>query len=125
MGFSVAVRNALLDHYFGKSTLTPPENYFVALTDSNGDEPAAGNYARVSTDSADWNAAASGDLTNANVITFPAPSGDWGTMSKAKLFDADSGGNELGSDDLTEPVEVLTTSAEPEFPAGYFHVKIN
>jgi len=125
MGLSESVRNAILNHYFGKSTLTPPSNYYVGLALSNGNEPSGGGYARVSTSSSDWNSASGGEITNANAITFPSPSGDWGTMAKAKLFDAASGGNELGEDDLTEPVEVTVTTAAPEFAAGTFHVKLN
>ncbi len=123
MGFSTAVCNALLDHYFGKSVLTAPANLYVALADSGGTEPSSGGYARVQTAPADWNTAAALEITNANAVTLPAPTGDWGTMTQAKLFVAASGGTAVASGDLTEPIEVLSGGTTPEFVAGSIHVK--
>jgi hypothetical protein len=108
----------MLDTYFGAGSV------WVGLTDVNDQEPAAGAYARMEMETSDWNAAAAGDLTNAVIVTFPAPTADWGTMSKAKLFSAASAGTELGSGDLTVAIEVENGAAEPEFLAGNLHVKL-
>lgn len=118
MGLSAAVRNAMLDTYFGTGSV------YAALTDSADAEPSGGSYARVEVETADWNAAASGELTNAVAITFPAPTGNWGTMAKGKLFSAASGGSELASGDLTVAIAVNAGGAEPNFAAGFFKVKL-
>jgi len=118
MGLSAAVRNSMLDTYFGAGSV------WLALTDSNGQEPAAGGYTRMEMETTDWSAASAGDLTNAVIVTFPAPTGDWGTMTKAKLFSAASAGTELGSGDLTDAVEVKNGDAQPEFLIGNLHVKL-
>lgn len=100
-----SLERAFLDHYFGKATLTPPANLFLALstttpTEAGGNftEPASGGYARVSTAPADWNAAtgtAPALLTNGNAITFPTASGTWSSgsnMTHWGLFTAAGGG---------------------------------
>ena len=118
MSFNVTVRNALLNHYFGKSVLTPPANYYVALVKADDSEPVGGGYARVETSSADWNAAAAGVIDNAVAITFPAPSGTWGSITKFKLFDAATAGNELGVGTLPYARDVTAVSPAPVFSIG-------
>lgn len=118
MGLSAAVRNSMLDTYFGAGSV------YAGLTDSADAEPAGGDYARVEVRTTDWNAAASGELANAVPITFPAPTGNWGTMAKGKLFSAASGGSELASGDLTVAIAVNVGGAEPEFLASAFRVRV-
>lgn len=104
-GFTDATEVALLDHVFGKSTYTPPSNWFLALstttpTEAGGNftEPSSGAYARVSTAPADW-AAASGTApavtSNGNAIAFTTASGTWSSgsnMTHWGLFIASSAG---------------------------------
>lgn len=118
MGFSLAVRNAFLGHYFGKSTLTPPANYYVALIKADDSEPVGGSYARVSTAPADWNSPAAGAVDNAVAITFPSPTGTWGSITKVKLFDAAAAGNELAVGDLPYARDVTAVSPAPVFAVG-------
>lgn len=123
MGLSTAVCNSILDFYLRGQSLTPPSTVYAALADANGTEPASGGYARVAVATSDWASASGGEIANTNAITFPAPTGDWGTMAKAKIFDAAMAGNELASGDMTEPVEVLAGGTTPSFIAGNFVVK--
>jgi hypothetical protein len=118
MGFSVDLRNALLDHYFGKSVLTPPENYFLALVTAGGNEPSSGGYARVSTAPADWNAAVAGVITNLSAITFPTPTGSWGSITKAKLFEVAENGTEKAVGDLPYARDVTSITPAPVFAPG-------
>lgn len=118
MGLSVAVRNGLLDHYFGKNSLTPPTDIYIALVKSNGEEPVGNGYARVQTDSDDWNSASAGVIDNSVKIIFPQPTGTWGTITHVKLFDAASGGNELGVSALPYSRDVTAINPPPEFAIG-------
>jgi len=100
------LENEVIDHVFGKGSYTPPTIYValftVAPTDvGGGTEVSGGSYARVATDSNDWDAAASGATANAGDITFPEATGDWGEVVAFALFDADTGGNMLYWGDLT------------------------
>lgn len=123
MGLAEAVCNAILDHYFGGEALSPPATVYAALADSGGSEPAGGGYARVAVASSGWDPGSGREIVNTAAITFPAPTGDWGTITQAKLFDAATAGTELGAGDLTEPVEVLSGGTTPEFIAGSVHIK--
>lgn len=101
-GFINSLERSVLDHVLNDGTYTPPTNWFVALSTTTPDEdganftePVGNAYARVSTAAADWNAAsgsAPAVKDNANAITFPTPSGSWGTVTHFGLFAASSGG---------------------------------
>jgi hypothetical protein len=99
--------NEILDHLFGKGNYTPPTIYVGLSTADPTDnasglaEPSGNAYARVSTAAADWNVASGGTLDNANDITFPEASGNWGTITHFALFDAASAGNMLAHGSLS------------------------
>ena len=114
-----------------------PSTLYVALytttpTDSSaGTEVSGGSYARVSVTSslANWagtQSAASttassgtgGTTSNNNVITFPTPSANWGTINGFGLCDASSAGNLLIYAALTTPKTVNNGDAAPSFAAG-------
>lgn len=125
MPFSTFWDNEMLDHLFGKGNYTPPAHIYVGLSkadptkDGSGvSEPSDGSYARVETDPADWDTAAASTIENINEITFPVPTGDWGTVTHGILYDAASGGNFLGYGELNEPKEILTGPDASNFPAG-------
>jgi len=103
MTFSDYLELKVLDHVFGKAAYTMPTAYIGLSTADPLDtgaglaEPTGGAYARVSTASTDWNAAASGAISNANAITFPAATASWGTITHFAIFDAATAGNLLAS----------------------------
>ena len=94
------LENKVLDAVTGKTafgTITCRVALFTAAPSDagGGTEVTGGSYARVTTAGADWNAAASGSVTNANAITFPTASASWGTITHFALMDAATGGNML------------------------------
>lgn len=109
MSFSQYLDKKLMDQLFKGTAYTWPTIYVALstanpLADNSGmAEPTGNNYARVATATGDWNACVlgTGQTSNANAITFPQASGSWGTITYFALFDASSGGNQLGAGALT------------------------
>lgn len=133
-GFTTAIEQDLLDHFFGKATFTPPSNYFVALLntlpfqdDGSGiSEVSGGSYARVSTAPSDWNAATGGEpsaTVNANAVTFTTATATWGTINGFALYDASTSGNLLVFGPLGVP-KVIGDGDTAEFAVGTLMVKL-
>lgn len=108
-GFTNYSARKILDHHTGKTDIgSVPTAYIGLFTDAptdagGGTEVSGGSYARVATAGADWNAAAGSapaSCSNANDITFPRATADWGTVVAFGVFDASSGGNLLWWDYL-------------------------
>jgi hypothetical protein len=131
------LENKLIDHIFRNRSFTVPSGLYVALftaapSDSGGGtEVSGGSYARVQVGPSDsaWEstqgstaAAASsgtgGATQNGSVITFPTPSGNWGTITHFGIFDASSGGNLLFHGALTTSKTVNNGDPAPQFNAG-------
>lgn len=108
------LENKLVDHLFRAQTFAAPATLHVGLltaapSDSGGGTEVSGNaYARVAvttaltafagTQSAGSTVASSGtggQTSNNAVITFPTPTGNWGTVSHFGIYDAASSGNLL------------------------------
>ena len=109
------LENKLIDHIFRGQTFTKPTSLWIGLctaapSDSSiGTEVTGNNYARVeiSCSLANWVAsqgvtsplAASsgtgGATSNGSTITFPTPSGEWGTVTHWVICDAATSGNVL------------------------------
>ncbi len=109
---------------FNGATWTTIANVWVALytvapTDAGGGtEVTGGSYARVSTAPADWTAASGGSLNNGNVITFPAPTANWGTVVAFSIMDASTAGNFLYWGDLTTSRVINNGDGAPSFASG-------
>ncbi|MCX6559848.1 MAG: hypothetical protein NTZ26_04975 [Candidatus Aminicenantes bacterium] len=105
--FANYAENKILDHIVGKTSFTLPTAYLALSTADPTDagtglaEPSGNNYSRKQTAAADWNAASSGSIANANDLSFPEASGSWGTITHFAIFDAASGGNMLAHGSLT------------------------
>jgi hypothetical protein len=110
--FTNHAENALIDHLFRNQSLTLPASWHVALftaapSDTGGGTEITGNaYARVAVSRSltAWSgtqAAASttastgtgGRTGNNAAVTFPTPTGSWGTITHFAIFDAATGGN--------------------------------
>lgn len=99
----------VLNYIVGKTaTPTLPTTYLALFTTVGTDagtgftEVSGNNYSRVAT-AGDWNAAsgsAPSTITNGSTLTFPTPSGSWGTIIAWGIYDASSGGNLLAWDYL-------------------------
>ena len=122
--------NEVLDHLFGKGSYTPPTIYVGLSTADPGDdaaglaEPSGNGYARVSTSGSDWNAASGGSIDNANDITFPQASGNWGTLTHFALFDAATSGNMLAHGSLGTS-KSISSGDTAKFAAGDLDVSLD
>lgn len=102
-GFTDRVSKGILDHITGKAALFSIPTAYVALFTVAGvdagtgfTEVSGGSYARAATAGSDWNSAsgsAPSSTSNANTITFPTATGDWGDVIAFGLFDDLSAGN--------------------------------
>lgn len=129
--------NKLVDALLRGQTLGAPATWYVALyttcpTDSTaGTEVTGGSYARVAvtaslanwagTQSAGSTTASSGSggtTSNNGVITFPAPTANWGVVTCWALTDAASAGNIWIWSALTQNKTINNGDAAPSFAAG-------
>ena len=129
--FSDYLENKILDHIFMKTAFSQPMNIYVALStadpgeDGSGiSEPSGNGYARVQTSGDDWNAAANGHIDNANDITFPEATGDWGTITHFALFDAESDGNMLAYGSLSQS-KTIGSGDTAKFKAGDLDISLD
>ena len=124
------LKTQLNAHVLRTGSFTKPSNLYLALyatkpdkDGANGVEVSATEYSRISCGplDANWDAPdATGKSTNQVDFTFPDPDGveSWGTIVAVGICDADTGGNILLCDDLTQSVEVVAGGAGPIFKAG-------
>jgi hypothetical protein len=139
------LENKLIDHVLRNTTYTPPTTLYFALftsdpteTGAAGTEVSGGSYARVAvtanlTNMAGTQAAASttassgtsGTTSNNGAITYPAPTGNWGTVTHIGIMDASSGGNMLIYGALTTPKVITNGDAAPSFVAGQLTFQID
>lgn len=103
----------ILDHVFGAVAYTAPATVYVGLataaitdasTGSTVTEPSGNAYARVAVtnNATNFPAATGTTATKQNaLITFPTPTGSWGTVTHFFIADASTAGNILAWGDLT------------------------
>ena len=152
--FSDFAENKLIDWLFRGQALgitgasaaagTGPTSLFVGLltaapTDSTaGTEITGGSYARVAVVSslANWagtqsaastvaSSGASGTTSNNAVITFPAPTANWGVVTHVGVYDASTAGNLLFFSPLTVNKTVNNGDAAPSFAAASLTFQID
>ena len=125
------LENALLNSVLRNAAFPTITNAFVALFtgtltgDTPGTEVTGGAYARVSTAATTWGptsgaagASTAGTLTNALVVTFPAPTANWGQVTHFGIFSALTGGNALYYGDLTTARTINNGDSAPSFAVG-------
>lgn len=136
MAKSDYLENAIIDMVFRGVPFTPPSKVYIALftgapSDAGGGtEVTGGSYARAESnaDSSNWrntqnsgtgpSTGTSGQTSNLQTITFPAPTANWGTVTHFGIFDASSSGNLLYQGALTAPKTINNGDPAPTFPAG-------
>lgn len=100
--------------------------FTVAPTEAGGGtEVVGGSYARQAYQPGDanWTAAtAQGDSSNKVAITFPAPSGNWGTVVAIGIFDRLTNGNLLWWAEVTDALTVSNGDTAPSVAIGAVHV---
>jgi hypothetical protein len=138
------IENKLIDQIFRQQAFTFPATLYIALftvtpTDvGGGTEVSGGSYARVAVacSLANWagtqgagtttaSTGTNGTTSNNNVITFPAPTANWGSVVGFAIFDAATGGNMLIWGALTVAKTVNNGDAAPSFPAGSLQFQID
>lgn len=101
--------NAILKHVFGDTAYTAPATLYVGLWDnsvtlgdtstgtSDGEVDTSGTgYGRVAVTNDDTEWTVTDNVSeNANDITFPTATDDWGTINQFAVCDATTGGNIL------------------------------
>jgi hypothetical protein len=127
---------AMLDHLFGHSVMTPLDECWIALCDNYGDEPAwsGSGYYREQMLPSDWGNASGGAIANYGNITFNQPLSNWGTIYICRLWSdstyGDSGGLPSGGATLIatawfyDPVDVTSIDPGPEFLSGNLRVRL-
>lgn len=94
--------NAIVNHLLRNTALTSPTTVYAALFTAVSDgeagtvtEVSGNNYSRVS---AAFSAPSNGATSNSADLTFPTPSGNWGTIVGVGIYDASTTGNLLAYD---------------------------
>lgn len=140
---SAFLENMIIDWIFRTRTPAKPTALYVALftsapTESGGGvEVSGGSYARVNLAplDANWRATQGGNsgnstgtsglTANASIITFPAPTANWGPVTHFAIFDAITSGNMLVWDALTSPRTINNGDPAPSFAADGLQVSID
>jgi len=131
-GFTDYLEDKLLDFIFGNDTFSAPTNIYVGLFttqptgDTNNGVEASGNaYARVEIDNTFWSSSASGTISNALAIEFPAPTpASWGIVEAFGLFDASTDGNLLLWAPLTNSI-TADVEAIIRFDVGNLEIELD
>jgi len=138
-GFSAYVEQRVLE-WLAQDTGMPaaPNPIYISLhtadpAQNGASEVAGGGYARVSVSTTTASAIFGGngvagvapvangtkqELKNSAPITFPAPTGDWGTCTYWGAWDAATGGNFLIGGALTSSVHPISGNSAPSFGAN-------
>lgn len=119
-GKSDYLENKVLDHVLRNTSYTPPTTVYVGLytaapSDTGGGTEVSGNnYARTAVT---FSVASGGATSNSADVTFPTPSGSWGTVTHFGIFDASSAGNLLYWNSLTAS-QAIASGNTVKFLAG-------
>ncbi len=122
--------NKILDLFFGSVEFTSPVTLYLGLSlilankGGSYQEPAGGGYARaaVSNNLTNFAAATGGMKSNSTTITFPTPTGAWGTIVSLFIADAAEGGNVLAMADLTMPKTITGGGPPATLAAGALYL---
>jgi hypothetical protein len=139
------LENHLIDHVLRGVPYTAPTHLYMALftaapSDSGGGTEVSGSsYARVTLDpsTTNWSstggattttnpsAGTSGTSSNNVAISFPTPSGSWGTITHVGIFDAITSGNLLFWGALSVSLAVTGSSTPFSFPISALAIQLD
>lgn len=139
------LENKIIDHILRGTPYTAPStNVCIALftttpSDAGGgtEIPSSNNYTRanVAASLSGWtgthggsgavSSGTSGFANNASIISFNAPSGNWGVVQGFGMYDAFTGGNLLFYGALTVPKTINNGDAAPSFAANTLCIQID
>ena len=127
MSFSNFLEYELLDHLFNIGSYAAPATYVGLSTADPGEdaaglaEPAGGSYARVQITT--WGRTAS-EVDTDSLVSFPAATASWGTITHAAIFDALTAGNMLLSFALDSSKSV-DSGDTARFAAGELNITLD
>jgi hypothetical protein len=139
--FSDYLENKIIDHVFRATSFTMPANIYISLHTSapldaaSGTEVSGNNYARaaLAPSTSNWSntqasgtsasSGTSGQTLNKAIVTFPTPSGSWGTVTHFGIYDAAAAGNLLFHGALTVS-KTISTSDVVTFPVDTLSVTL-
>ena len=122
-GFEVEILKIVTGQATSIVTTTPLAAVYVGLTtdvptdSSAGTEVSGGSYARVDSKGS-WATPSAGSVSTNADVTFPAPTGNWGTVQGFNIYDAVTGGNRLAWGDLTASKTISNGDQAPKFASG-------
>lgn len=138
------LENKIIDWLLRGQVFTPPATVHVGLLTAapsdagGGTEVVGGSYGRVAIASSlvNWagtQAAAStvassgtgGTTSNNGVVTFPAPTANWGVVTHFAIYDAAAAGNLLVWAPLTVAKTINSGDAAPSFAAAALTFQID
>ena len=100
------LKNKLLDHAVGKTAFTKPDAVYLAAF--VGDPEGAGTEVTANTTTdyirkvITWGTAAdAGAISNTAEVDFGVAGSAWGTLTHLAIYDAESSGNRLWSDEMS------------------------
>lgn len=123
---STYLANQINDAVHGAVAYSPPATLYFALfttaptASGGGVEVSGGSYARPSLTNnlTNFPSASGGSKKNGAVVTFAAPTADWGVCVALAEFDAASGGNMITVEIFATPVTVLNGSPALTLPVN-------
>lgn len=138
------LENKIIDWLLRAQVFTPPATVYVGLLTAapsdagGGTEVVGGSYARVAvvgslanfagTQAAGSTVASTGTggtTSNNGVLTYPAPTANWGTVTSLGIYDAPTAGNLLIHSALTVPKTINNGDAAPSFAAAALTFQID
>jgi hypothetical protein len=132
-GSSQYLAQQVLNYWFTApaSPAAKPTTVYVALctntvtTTTACTEPSGNGYARVAVTAStgNWPITAN-SVANGAVITFPAATGSWGTITYFQIYDASTAGNPLWYGALTSS-QTISSGATPSFAISSLSVQLN
>lgn len=125
----------IINHVFLASGSIKHDNLYAALytqsptKSGGGTEVSGGGYERVriQCSTTEWEASDDDALatSNRNVIEFPVPSSDWGTVTHFGLHTQSSGTDNLAFfGELVQPVMITGGDGAPKFQAGAIDIRL-
>lgn len=100
------LKNKLLDHAAGVTEYTMPTDIYLAAfvgdpETTSGAEVDANTTTGYRRQAVTMGSAASGSQANTAAVEFPVANASWGTITHLAIFDAESSGNRLWSDQMS------------------------
>lgn len=136
MAASSYLKDAILTWLKGTNMPAAPATVYVSLHTGDpgktgASEVSGGSYARVAvTTVSGWSAISNGTgtqrkVTNAGTITFPAPTGAWGTATYFGIWDASTTGNFLAGGALGGSQVIASGDGAPSFAIGDMTIPVD